>query len=390
VEAGGVKSVLLEVSDVPALGYQTFAIASQEQQNQAASTMTITTEHLENDFYRITLNERGQIVSLFDKQNERDVLAANSRGNVLQVFEDKPMNFDAWDIDPYFHEKMREIDRLVAAEVIEHGPLRGVLQLQWQFYDSRITQRITLYKHSPRIDFHTEVDWQERQVLLKVAFPVAVRSTKATYEIQFGSIERPTHANTSWDYARFESVAHKWVDLSEGGYGVGLLNDCKYGYDVKHNVLRLTLLKSAIGPDETADRGHHRFTYSLLPHAGPWSDSPIVEEAYDLNYRLLVDTIAQQQAGDLPRSYTFAELNTDNVIVETIKKAEDENAWIVRVYECKHHYRKNVRLTFGHPIRKAVECNLIEEDQGAVAHDERSLTFAIKPYEIKSFKVWLE
>ncbi len=390
VEEHGLKKVLLEVSDVPALGYRSFPIAPRARDHQPANDFTISPEQLENRFYRITLNARGQIVSLFDKHNEREVLAPNARGNVFQVFEDKPMNFDAWDIDPYFDEKMREIDRLVAVKVVEQGPLRGALELQWQFYDSRITQRITLYRHSARIDFCTEVDWQERQILLKVAFPVAVRATKATYEIQFGNIERPTHSNTSWDYARFESIGHKWVDLSEGGYGVGLLNDCKYGYDVKNNVLRLTLLKSPISPDETADRGKHVFTYSLLPHAGPWNDSLIIEEAYDLNYPLLADTIPQPQVGKLPDTYAFAELDVDNVIVEAIKKAEDDDAWIARVYECKHYYRNRVNLSFGQPIARAVECNLMEEDQGTVAYHHRSLTFAIAPYEIKTFKVWFQ
>jgi alpha-mannosidase len=382
-------TLLLEVSDVPALGYQTFPLVPREAQSQPATEMVITPELLENQFYRITLNAQGQIVSLFDKRNEREVLAHNARGNVLQVFEDKPMNFDAWDIDPYFHEKMREIDRLQAIEALEHGPLRGVLQLQWQFYDSRITQRMTLYRHSPRIDFQTEVDWQERQVLLKVAFPVAVRATKATYEIQFGSIERPNHSNTSWEQARFESIGHKWVDLSEGGYGVSLLNDCKYGYDVKNNVLRLTLIKSSIEPDETADRGRHLFTYSLLPHVGPWSSSALVNEAYDLNYPLLLETIAQPQPGKLPPAYAFAELDADHVVIETIKRAEDDTtAWIVRVYECKQHYRKHVSMRFGQAIRQAVECNLMEAEQAPVPFAERSLSFSIAPYEIKTFKVW--
>ncbi|HEX6293473.1 MAG TPA: alpha-mannosidase [Herpetosiphonaceae bacterium] len=389
VDEHGLKKVLLEVTDVPALGYQTLPLVPREHHAESADAITIAPERLENRFYRVALNERGQIVSLFDKQNEREVLPPRARGNVLQVFEDKPMNFDAWDIDPYFYEKMREIDQLIAVEVVEQGPLRGVLELQWRFYDSLITQRITLYGHSPRIDFRTEVDWRERQVLLKVAFPVAVRATKATYDIQFGSIERPTHSNTSWDYARFESVAHKWVDLSEGGYGVGLLNDCKYGYDVKHNVLRLTLIKSPIGPDETADRGRHVFTYSLLPHAGTWSQSAIVREGYDLNYPLLLETIAQPQPGKLPHTYAFAELDADNVVVETIKRAEDEDAWIVRVYECQQFQRNRVSLSFGQPIRRAVVCNLLEEDQEPARHDDRAITFGIVPYEIKTFKVWL-
>jgi alpha-mannosidase len=379
--------LLLEVEPVPALGYTTLAIRPGDERSQPADELIVTTELLENRWYRVRLNERGQIASLFDKRYEREVL--RGCGNVFQVFEDKPLSFDAWDIDPYFGEKMRQIDRLLAAEVVEQGPLRGALKLQWQFYDSRITQRIVLYQDSPRIDFETAIDWQERQVLLKVAFPVAVRATRATYEIQFGAIERPTHANTSWDYARFESVGHKWVDLSEGGYGVALLNDCKYGYDVKHHLLRLTLLKSPIGPDETADRGTHVFTYSLLPHAGPWNAADVVRAAYELNYPLLAATIPQPQPGKLPRAFAFAEPDADHVIVETIKRAEDDDAWIVRVYECQQIYCRQVTLRFGQRVRRAVECNLMEIAHSPVAHDDRSLTFAIAPYEIKTFKVWL-
>ncbi len=248
-----------------------------------AAAVSVTPERLENAFWRIQLNRAGQISSLYDKQAGREVLApfgrpadrgepGEARGNVFQAFEDKPMNFDAWDIDIYYQEKMSEINSLQEAVVEENGPVRGVLRLTWRYGSSTIRQRLTIYRRSPRIDFRTEVDWWEQQVLLKVAFPVAVRSTRATYEIQWGSIERPTHWNTSWDYARFEVVGHKWADLSEGGYGVSLLNDCKYGHDIRGNTLRLTLLKSALRPDAAADKGRHTFTYCLLPHGGDWRE----------------------------------------------------------------------------------------------------------------------
>ena len=161
-----------------------------------------------------------------------------------------------------------------------------------------------VYANRRRIDFKTEVDWHEHQVLLKAAFPVAVRSTKATYEIQFGNVERPTHWNTSWDYAKFETVAHKWVDLSQRDYGVSLLNDCKYGHDVKDNVIRITLLKSGIEPDPNADQGHHEFTYSLLPHAGDWYAADTAREAYELNYPLRA-AYADAPGGSLPSAESF-------------------------------------------------------------------------------------
>jgi alpha-mannosidase len=224
--------------------------------------------------------------------------------------------------------------------------------------------------------------------LLKAAFPVHVRATRATYDIQFGSIERPTHWNTSFDTAHFENPAHKWVDLSEGNYGVALLNDCKYGYDVKNNVLRITLHRSPTEPDPTADQGRHEFTYSLLPHAGTWRESDVIREAYALNDPLMALPVSANPQGDLPASYAWAEVDADHVVLETVKKAEDENAWVVRVYECKQYRSNSVTMTFRLSIRKAVECNLLEEDEIPVSYQDKELQFAINPFEIKTFKIW--
>ncbi len=371
--------------------------------------MAITPTYLENDFYRLELNEKGQIVFLWDKRAGRQVLAPNhggtcAVGNLFQAFEDKPMKFDAWDVDVYYQEKMRPVDDLVEAVVEECGPLRGVLRLRWRFASSEIVQRLTLYRDSPRIDFITEVDWRESQVLLKVAFPVHIRATRATYDIQFGSIERPTHWNTSWDMARFETPAHKWVDLSEGDYGVALLNDCKYGHDVKDNVLRLTLIKSAISPDPQADKRRHTFTYSLLPHLGDWRQSDVVQQAYDLNLPLFSRLSfaagaapgtpgaglpgGELPGGILPLSFQFAQVESDHVILETVKRAEDGDAWVVRLYEYKQCRSSRASLRFGQEIRRAVECNLVEEEDRPAVFDGNELVFSIAPYEIKTFKVW--
>ncbi len=387
VEENGRRKVLFQTTNLPPLGYRVYPVVAAPL-HSASEPMVITRKTLENKFYRITLDERGQMTSLFDKVNQREVLAAGARANVLQVFDDRPMAFDAWDIDIFYQEKMKEVDDLIEAVVEETGPLRGVLRLRWHFRDSEITQRITLYRDSPRIDFRTWIDWHESQQLLKVAFPVAIRSTRATYDIQFGNVERPTHWNTSWDLARFEVVAHKWADLSEGDYGVSLLNDCKYGYDVKNNVIRLTLLKSAVRPDDFADRGQHEFTYALLPHKGDWREGRTVEQAYALNYPAHASFIAAPQTGDLPDEYAFASVDKEGVIVETIKQAEDGQAWIVRLYESTQCRHSAVKMTFGQPIRNAVECNLLEEDEQPARFADRNLVFAIAPYEIKTFKIW--
>ncbi len=384
ITSGEEKRLLFETGTVPSMGYMTFAMASA--QGQDTDPIKVTPTLLENRFYRLTLDGRGQITSLFDKHNGREVLTAP--GNLLQIFEDRSIDGEAWDIDIFYQDKMRQVDGLVETVVEETGPVRGVLRLTWQFADTTIRQRLIIYRSSPRIDFRTELDWHEHQILLKAAFPVNVRATRATYDIQFGSIERPTHWNTSFDMAHFENPAHKWVDLSEGNYGVALLNDCKYGYDVKDNMLRITLHRSPTEPDATADQGWHEFTYSLLPHAGTWRESKVIEEAYALNDPLIACSVPANLQGDLPAAYGWAEVDTDHIVLETVKKAEDENAWIVRVYECKQYRSNAVTITLGHPISKAVECNLLEEEETSIDYQGHQLAFAIKPFEIKTFKIW--
>ncbi len=379
------KRLLFDVGLVPSFGYRAFSLVSDSQPE--ANEITVTPTFLENRFYQIALNTNGHITSLFDKRNEREVLTAP--GNVLQLFEDRSINGEAWNIDIFYQDKMRQVDDLLEAAVEETGPVRGVLRLTWRFANTTITQRLTIYHNSPRIDFRTELDWHEHQVLLKAAFPVNVRATRSTYDIQFGSIERPTHWNTSFDVAHYENPAHKWVDLSEGNYGVALLNDCKYGYDVKDNQMRITLHRSPTEPDETADQGRHEFTYSLLPHAGNLRESDVIHEAYALNDPLMARLVPANLRGDLPSAYTWAEVDVDHVVLETVKKAEDEDAWIVRIYECKQYRSNAVTITFGQPIRKAVECNLLEEDEIPVAYQDNQLTVAVKPFEIKTFKIWL-
>ena len=266
----------MEVQAVPALGYQALRPQSAKNQKVISSLQATRRSSGKRLLPAWSLNERGQLTRLLDKTAGREVLAEGARANVFQLFEDKPLQYDAWDIDAYYEQKSWELDNLVGCAVIEQGPLRAGLQLEWLYNKrTRVTQKLYIYAHSRRIDFVTKVDWQERQTLLKVAFPVAIHNGRATADIQFGNIERPTHRNTSWDKARFETCAHKWFDLSEGDYGVAVLNDCKYGYDVQANVMRQTLLKGAIYPDPHADLGQHVFTYSLLPHTGGWFEGGV-------------------------------------------------------------------------------------------------------------------
>ena len=393
IQGLGNGRALVEITDVPALGYQ--ACSATTPAATTNETWEISTTRLENDFWRLELNERGQLTSLFDKSVGREVLAAGSRANVFQMFEDKPLNFDAWDIDAFYEQKMWEMDDLVRAEVIERGPLRAGLLLEWQWAGrTRLTQKLYLYAHQPRIDFVTEVDWQERQTLLKVAFPTDLHAARATAEMQWGNLERPTHRNTSWDQARFETCAHKWFDLSEGDYGLAILNDCKYGYDVHDNTMRLTLLKGAIYPDPQADLGHHQFTYSLLPHRGGWYEGGVHRAAYELNFPLLTHTVldAGRRTADLPLSLSLLEISVPNVVIETVKRAEDSDDLIVRVYECANR-RGSFELGLPFGLAEAVEVNLLEEELPAdqqqieLLADGHSLRSTIRPYGIKSFKL---
>jgi len=291
-------------------------------------------------------------------------------------------------IDPYYQDKLTVIENLVTREVEEVGPIRAVIRFQWQYSNSTITQRVTLYRNNPRIDFRTSIDWHQHQMLLKVAFPVGIRMTYATYEIQFGNIQRPTHQNTSLDVPHFENPAQKWVDVSEGDYGVALLNDCKYGYDVKDNVMRLTLHRSPTEPDPQADQGLHQLTYSLLPHAGTWRNSQVAEQAYALNYPLHAVSIPPNPAGILPAQFSWVTVDCDHVILETVKMAEDDDAWIVRLYEYKQFRNERVQLQFWRDIKQAVEVDLMEEHEEPVEFDANQITFSMRPYEIKSIKVW--
>jgi alpha-mannosidase len=362
------------------------------QSEPTASTLEVTPTLyggfiLQNAFYEMEIDEQGEISHLYDREAERDVLAPGQTANQLIAYEDRPLNFNAWDIDLYYEEKPYPLRDNVQMRMVEAGPVRVTVEVVRHFLSSRITQRISLWRDSRRIDFATEINWHEHQILLKAAFPVAINATRATYEIQFGNIERPTHRNTSWDRARFEVCAHRWADLSERGYGVSLLNDCKYGHDIHDNVMRLTLLKSGIDPDPEADQGLHRFTYSLFPHQGDWRDAQIVRHAYELNVPALA------APSFLPREQStvvssFLRTDCQHVVVETVKPAEDGQGLIVRLYEA-HNQRGGGSLTFAAPLVSAEECNLLEEPLGEAVYHDNTLHFHVKPFEIKTFRIQL-
>ncbi|HML21354.1 MAG TPA: alpha-mannosidase [Aggregatilinea sp.] len=336
---------------------------------------------LENAYVRVELNPEGDITRIVDKVAGRDVLPQGALANQFQAFEDRPLNWDAWDIDIFYEDKQWTADPATSVEVVA-GPLRATLKITRRILHSEYTQWISLDHNSPQIRVETDIDWRERHMLLKVAFPVEILAPQATYEIQWGNVQRPTHRNTSWDWARFESAAQKWSDLSEGDYGVSLLNDCKYGYDIHANVMRLSLLRSPTMPDPEADQGRHRFAYALLPHAGSWQGQT-PRAAYALNDPL----IAATGRGGAPTPLTpLLAVDAPNVVIETVKRAEDGNGLIVRLYESQRQ-RGTITLTAGFDLRSAAITNLIEDDQAALPCDGRQVTLPVKPYQIVTLRL---
>ncbi|HSV72778.1 MAG TPA: glycoside hydrolase family 38 C-terminal domain-containing protein [Chthonomonadales bacterium] len=378
--------LLVRVPDVPSLGWAVGHVRTSPEP-PAPSPFLYEDGVLMTPHWMAAFGPDGTLRRLTDRRCERDVLPAGALANELQVFEDRPVSDEAWDIDLESRERMWRFQADGPPRLAELGPLYMALEQTLRHNRSTIDQRIVFWAHSRRIDFETRVDWQERKTLLKVAFPVQVHSPRATYEIAFGSIERPTHRNTSWDAARFEVSGHRWADLSETGYGVAVLNDSKYGWDIEGNVIRLTLLRSPEDPGPTADLGEHRFTYSLLPHAGTWLGS-VVAEAHALNAPLAA--VAQPaHAGDLPSPQSLAVVRgAPAVVIDTVKRAEDSDETVIRVYEALGG-RMPVTVEMHRPIASAVECDLLEEGDAPVEREFNRLRFAIKPFEVRTFRVRL-
>lgn len=340
---------------------------------------------LENNFIRAEFNDAGNLIRLFDKQTCRQVLAEGVEGNQWQSFQDRPLDWEAWDIEIYYDDKCVLAEPAHLIRATEQGPLRACLEIERRLFSSTIRQKIYLYHDRTRLDFESVVDWREQHTLLKVAFPLQISAPQATYEIQWGNVERPTHRNTSWDWARFESCAQKWVDLSEGDYGVSLLNDCKYGHDIHNNVVRLTLLRGTTFPDPNADLGVHKFTYSLLPHQGDWR-SITAQEAYALNDPLIVRQVTEPRAPSAPVISHLISLDSPRAIIETIKVAEDDAGIVVRLYEyCRT--RGPLCLTTAFEIKNAELVNLLEEPLSALAFSKNSIPLYIKPYQILSARI---
>jgi len=383
---------------VPAYGYRSYTI----EEGLASDSYEIEAINFDKEriirteFFEIVFNEKGEIVRLFDISANREV--GKGPLNELQAFEDKPLSFDAWDIDVFYKEKPYYSFECTCLKLMEKGPCYVVVRRELKFNESEIVQDIIINSFTARIDFKTRVDWKERQVLLKAAFPLDIRATSASYEIQFGFVERPNHSNDERAFAQFEVCGHKWADVSEGNYGAALINDCKYGYDCKDSVLRLTLIKSPINPDETADRCVHEFNYALYPHEFDLSISNVQAVAADFNNPAYAYEVKASPEGSDYADFSLVRVNTayPHVVVDTIKKAEDSDDIILRVFEAENKTRTTLSISVDESVKIASvqETNLIEEalDEQDVEFTKTSNTFGfgIKPFEVKTFLLCLD
>ena len=339
---------------------------------------------LENDLIRVEIGADGALHRVHDRELDREVL--DGRGNRLMAYVDKPREWDAWDVDEDYELEGEEVDAVERVEVVEEGPLRASVRVVRLWRSSRIVQTYRLRAGSRRVDVETEIEWHERQVLLRALFPVNVRSHEATFETMYGAQKRPTHRNTSWDSTRFEVSAHRYADLSEPGYGVALLNDGKYGHSATDNVLGISLLRSPMYPDPLADEGHHRFTYSLFPHQGDWTEAGVVEEALALNSPLFTSVGAQD--GRVAAESGLVSAEGVEVALGSLKMAEEGDDVILRLYE-PHGARGECKLRFAHGVESAERVNLLEETEGPIEVLDGTVRLEVRPFEVVTLRLRL-
>ncbi len=366
------------VENLPSKGYKTFKKAVEI---KTEAPFNLNGQVFDTPFYTIAFDENGLMPSFVDKRNGRQLVQKGKALNLLRMYEDKPIYYDNWDIDIFYTEKSWDITDVLSMQWTEMGPVRATLTINRQASQSPITQKIHFYAHSPRIDFETQVDWKDSQHLLKVHFPLALHADEATFDIQFGNVTRKTHTNTSWDQARFESCAHKWVDVSEGHYGVSLLNDCKYGHSVKNGEMAITLIKSGIEPNPVTDQEMHVFTYAMYPHLGTWREAETVKQGYYLNQPVFLVA-----GGSRFEGFSLVKVDQPNVVIETVKEAEDGDGIILRLYECDNALTNGV-LYFEGTFSEAYSCDLMEANEETLSVSGKEISFTIKPYEILTIRI---
>ncbi len=388
-EKAGTAELSFHVPGVPALGYKVVRIvngkASAAMQGVKASdsgdSLTLSSGKLQ-----VTVNKRsGCITSLEDAGTQS--LASGACGNQLQAFKDTPKDYDAWNIDPGTLDVAPTlIDNADSVELLDAKAANPAIRITRTWQSSKFVQTVSLAPAAGQVDIDNEIDWHERHILLKAAFPLSVESDHATYEIPYGTIERTTKRTNSWEKAQFEVPAQQWADLGDGKHGLSVINESKFGYDTAGNVLRLTLLRSPTWPDPEADQGHHHFHYALYPHAGSWQDAMTVRHGFEYNYPLTA-VVTTAHPGTLPPSHSFISVNPENVVLTAVKKAEDANGLIFRCYEWAG---KASTVEFHVPpgATGATVTNMMETPEGSALQVSGDVVKApIKPYEILTIRI---
>lgn len=370
---------IVYVENVPSKGYLTCP-----EKESGFEKVDVSTSGIVTPFAEISFDGCGMITSWFDKTEGRELLKPGRKGNVLTAYDDRPHKFDNWNIFDYYREKYWVIDDLVKSEVTEKGPLRYAVRFEWKYLDSTVSETVYAYPFTGRVDFRFESDWHESQTLLKAVFPLEMNTDEATFEIQYGNVVRKTHMNTSWDAARFESCMHKWMDVSEGGYGVSFLNDCKYGVSVIDNDVGISLIKCGNYPNPEADRGRHEAVYAVLPHKGSWKEAGTAREAYLLNNPL--DAVFSAVGCEEGTRFSFAGSDSENVIIEAVKKAEDGSGDVVRFYEYMNR-RCRAKITLGRKYGQIWLCDMLENSEKLIGEDTDTVELEMMPYGIETLKL---
>ncbi len=377
--------------NIPALGYRSFWVYPHPKQR--IGKLPIEDPVLENECLRVVVDRTtGELSSIFDKSNQREVLSG--AGNQLQAFRDEGQYWDAWNIDPDYEDKPLQPAELLEVycwrnSVRQNNSLTNSVLVSRKFGQSVFDQSYILEKGSPVLKIQTFVrDWQERHTLIKAAFPLNLEADYATYEIPCGVVQRSTKPETEAEKAQWEVPAMHWADLSNGNYGVSLLNDCKYGYDAKPNQLRLTLLRGSEFPDPDADKGHHSFTYALYPHAGDWKAAQTVRHGYELNMPLLATVIPANEDSSsrtLPPTASLLNLGADNLVLMAFKQSEDSpDEWVMRCYES---HGEDAQLNFQSDLPLQLEERVDLLERSTDPQTTQGQTATVRPWEIASFKV---
>ena len=364
--------VVFIAEDIPALGFKSFEFVKGNK--KLSNKELITHFDFENEYYSVGFNNRGEITSLTEKLTDYEYI--NGVGNQIIAYEDRPANWDNWDLDLFYQRKPYMFET-AEMYLTESGPVRWTIETVHTMGNSVINQKIHLYKELPRIEFVHDVDWQENNLLLRTQFPTTIYQNRATFDIQFGSVERETTNNNSWDLAKFETCGHKWMDLGNNSVGLSLMSESKYGYSAKQGVMGLSLIKSGTYPNETADLGKHHYAYAIYPHVKRWSEAKTVEQAEQFNSELTVINSPNKSAEQI------INLVKGDVFVDVIKLSEDGKQVIVRLHEHKNAYT-HVHMKVSSKLRNPKIVNLREELKESVLMNDQLLKLTFKPFEIKT------